>query len=133
MNDDNRHNRMAGEENESRLLTPRTKAFGLRVLRLFDSLPHKPAAQVVGKQLLRSALSVGANYRSACRARSKAEFAAKMGIVLEEVDESKYWMEILVDGSLMKKQQLAALIQEATEIAAMVIASINTARRAKPG
>jgi len=133
MNDDNRHNRMAGEENESRLLTPRTKAFGLRVLRLFDSLPHKPAAQVVGKQLLRSALSVGADSRTTKRARSKAEFAAKMGIVLEEVDESKYWMEILVDGSLMKKQQLAALIQEATEIAAMVIASINTARRAKPG
>jgi len=132
MNDDNRHNHLASEDGESRLLAPRTKAFGLRVLRLFDSLPHKPAAQVVGKQLLRSALSVGANYRSACRARSKAEFAAKMGIVLEEVDESKYWMEILVDGSLMKKQQLEALIQEATEITAMVIASINTARRAKP-
>ena len=105
MNNDN-HHRKARDEGESRLLSPRTKAFGLRVLRLFDSLPHKPTAQVVGRQLLRSALSVGANYRSACRARSKAEFAAKMGIVLEEVDESKYWMEILVDGSLMKKQQL---------------------------
>jgi len=132
MNDNTLHGRVAQQESESRLLAPRTKAFGLRVLRLFDSLPHKPAAQVIGRQLLRSALSVGANYRSACRARSKAEFAAKMGIVLEEADESKYWMEILVEGSLMKKRQLDALIQEATEITAMVVASIKTARRAKP-
>jgi len=132
MNDNTLHGRVAQQESESRLLAPRTKAFGLRVLRLFDSLPHKLAAQVIGRQLLRSALSVGANYRSACRARSKAEFAAKMGIVLEEADESKYWMEILVEGSLMKKRQLDALIQEATEITAMVVASIKTARRAKP-
>ena len=110
-------------------LRPRTKQFALRTIRVIDALPKTSPAQVIGKQLLRSALSVGANYRAACRARSRAEFVAKMGIVEEESDEARYWMEILTEAGLLKQEQLAALMKEAGEIAAMVVASIKTARK----
>ncbi len=76
-------------------LKTRTKAFAVRVIRLVDALPRSLAAQVVGRQLLRSATSVGANYRAACRAQSRAEFAAKLSIVVEEADETLYWLELL--------------------------------------
>src|SRR5947207_15435942 len=78
-------------------LRPRTKAYALRVIRLVESLPRNRTADVIGKQLLRSATSVGANYRAACRAKSPADFTAKMGIVEEEADESLYWMELLIE------------------------------------
>jgi len=94
-----------------------------------ESLPRTIAGGVIGKQLLRSALSVGANYRAACRARSRAEFVSKMGIVEEEADEVRYWMEILAEAGLLKKERLAPLMKEASEIAAMVVASIKTARK----
>jgi len=110
-------------------LRPRTKQFALRTIRVIDALPKTSPAQVIGKQLLRSALSVGANYRAACRARSRAEFVAKMGIVEEESDEARYWMEILTEAGLLKQEQLAPLMKEAGEIAAMVVASIKTARK----
>jgi four helix bundle protein len=109
----------------------RTKQFGLRVIHLVDSLPNKRSARVIGDQLLRSGTSVGANYRAACRARSSAEFCAKMGIVEEEADESGYWMELLIDGGLVKANLLKSLLQEANEIVAMVVASIRTSRATK--
>jgi four helix bundle protein len=88
---------------QSEQLRDRTKAFALRIVRLFQSLPRATEAQVIGKQLLRSGTSVAANYRAACRARSKAEFIAKIGIVLEEVDESVLWIEMLIDAEILKK------------------------------
>lgn len=88
-------------------LTARTKSFALRVIRLVDSLPQTGSAGVIGRQLLRSGTSVGANYRAACRARSKREFVAKLGIVEEECDESIYWMELLGKGGLVPEERLA--------------------------
>src|SRR5438045_1130487 len=87
----------------------RTKRFAVRVIRLVDSLPQKRSADVVGKQLLRAATSVGANYRAACRARSKAEFCAKLGIVEEEGDECVYWLELLIDAGLVPGRLLTPL------------------------
>ena len=107
----------------------RTREFALRVIRATQSLPKEQAAYVLGKQLLRSATSVGANYRAACRARSKAEFLAKLGIVEEETDESIYWMELLVAAGIVQKHRIDKLMQEADEILSIVIASINTARK----
>jgi four helix bundle protein len=107
----------------------RTKKFALRVIRLVNSLPSNRAADKIGGQLLRAGTSVGANYRAACRGRSTNEFCAKLGIVEEEADESVYWMELLVDGKLVKPNLLEDLMQEANEILAMVVASIRTARR----
>ncbi len=85
------------------LLKKRTKEFALRAINLVDSLPRCTSGDVLGKQLLRSATSVGANYRSACRGRSEAEFVAKLGVVIEEADESEYWVELIADSGLMKK------------------------------
>ena len=109
-------------------LSKRTKTFALRVIRLVDALPRRKTADIIGRQILRSGTSVGANYRAACRARSKAEFIAKMGIVEEEIDESIYWMDLLVDAGFVKSKVLAALMKEAREILAITVSSINTAR-----
>ena len=114
------------------ILQKRTKAFALRVIRLVERLPKSKTADVLGKQLLRSGTSVGANYRSACRARSPAEFCSKMGIVEEEADESGYWMELLADSEIVKAHLLQDLLQESGEIVAMAVASIRTARRNEP-
>lgn len=107
----------------------RTKAYGLRVVRLVQELPRNMTADVIGRQLLRSATSVGANYRAACRAKSPADFIAKMGIVEEEADESLYWMELLIEGGLLPEERLRELMAEGNELVAMTVASINTARR----
>jgi four helix bundle protein len=107
----------------------RTRLFALRVIRLVEALPKGRTAEVLGRQLLRCGTSVGANYRAACRARSKAEFVSRLGVVEEEADEAGYWMQLIVDAGLMKGAKVSALMQEATEIAAMVVASIKTARR----
>ncbi len=112
-------------------LKARTKAFALRVIRAVDALPETRSADVIGNQLLRSGASVGANYRSACRARSTAEFVAKMGVVEEEADESGYWMDLLVESGLMSKKQLGDLMKEADELVAITVASIKTARKRK--
>ncbi len=106
----------------------RTQAFALRIIRLTESLPASRTADVIGKQLLRSGTSVGANYRAACRAKSTADFVSKLGTVEEEADECGYWMELLVQAELVNKDQLSPLIQEAHELAAIVVASIKTAR-----
>ncbi len=108
-------------------LKRRTKQFSLRVIHLCESLPSKPAAKVIGNQLLRSATSVGANYRAACRARSNADFISKMGVVLEEADESAYWMELLVESGLVTRQRLTDLLRETEELIAIFAASKITA------
>ena len=113
----------------SRDLKDRTKAFALRVVRLVEALPRSRAADVIGKQLLRSATSVGANYRAAKRARSRAEFVAKMGVVEEEADECVYWLELLTGANLLKPERVADLMAEANELVAITVASIKTARR----
>lgn len=109
----------------------RTKAFGLCAIRLAEALPKSRTADVVGKQLLRCGTSVGANYRAACRAKSPADFIAKMSIVEEECDEAMYWMEILVEAGLMDEKRVIELKSEANEILSMVISSIKTVRRRK--
>jgi four helix bundle protein len=110
----------------------RTKQFALRLIRLVESLPSKASSQVIGRQLPRAGTSVGANYRAACRARSRAEFLAKLGVVEEEADETCYWMELLTEAKLMSRERVSALMKEGNEIAAMVVSSIRTLR-AKAG
>ncbi len=112
-------------------LKERTKSFALRVIRLTEALPKVRTADVIGKQLLRSGTSVGANYRAACRSKSAADFIAKMGIVEEETDETIYWMELLVESGLVNQERLAELLNEANEILAIVVASIKTAKSRK--
>ena len=107
----------------------RTKQFALRIIRLVESLPRGRTADVIGKQLLRSGTSVGANYRAACRARSNADFISKMGIVEEEADESLYWMELLIEAEIVKLDSLESLMKEADELLAITVSSIKTARR----
>lgn len=106
----------------------RTKRFALRVIKLVTSLPKGLVADVIGRQLLRSGTSVGANYRAACRGRSTAD-VVNLGVVEEEADESLFWMELLVDAQIVSSKRLAALMTEANEITAMVVASIKTLKR----
>jgi four helix bundle protein len=112
-------------------LKGRTKQFGIRVIRLVESLPKSKSANIIGNQLLRSATSVGANYRAACRGRSKAEFIAKIGICIEEADESHYWMEILAETGLASEERMTDLMKEASELTAILTASAKTARKNK--
>ncbi len=112
-------------------LKQRTKAFGLSVIKLVDQLPQTRSANVIGNQLVRSATSVGANYRAACRARSKAEFAAKLGIVEEEADESAYWIEILIEAGMLPQNRITGMLQEANELVAIVVASLNTVKKTR--
>ena len=106
----------------------RTRAFSLRIIKLVEAMPSGRTADVIGKQLLRSGTSVGANYRAACRAKSNADFIAKMGIVEEEADESAFWSDLIVESGLMKKELVEPLMNEANQLVAMTVASINTAR-----
>ena len=106
----------------------RTRRYALAIVRLVEGLPKTKTAAVIGNQLLRCGTSVGANYRASCRARSQADFIAKMGIVEEEADESMYWMELLVDAGLANKGDVNELMSEANQIVAMVVSSIKTAR-----
>ncbi len=108
-------------------LKRRTKRFALDVIHLGESLPTRRTAQVIGHQLLRSATSVGANYRATCRAKSTADFIAKMATA----DESLYWMELLVDSGIAKAESLEVLMKEADELLAITVASINTAKKRK--
>ncbi|MBA3715693.1 MAG: four helix bundle protein [Pyrinomonadaceae bacterium] len=113
-------------ENE---LKQRTKQFSLRVIKLVGALPRSVEGRTVGNQLVRSGTSVGANYRAACRGRSKAEFIAKLGTVEEEADESAFWMEIIIESGLMEKKLVENLLQEANEIVAIIAASRKSASR----
>jgi four helix bundle protein len=99
---------------------------------MFRSLPKTAEAAIIGKQVLRSGTSVAANYRAACRARSKAEFTAKLGVVVEEADETVFWMELLVESGIVSKEKIQSLMSEANELLAIFAASRQTARK-KPG
>ena len=109
-------------------LKARTKQFALRVMRLVEALPRTITGRAIGNQLVRSGTSVGANYRAACRGRSKAEFAAKIGTVAEEADESCFWMELIVEGHLLSPEQVQPLLDEANELTAIFTSATKTAR-----
>ena len=109
-------------------LRKRTKQFALRVIRMFRALPKAEEARVLGKQVLRSATSVAANYRSACRARSRAEFVAKIGVVVEEIDETTFWLEMLVEAEIVPAKRMNALTLEAKELLAIFAASQRTVK-----
>ena len=113
---------------DSQELQQRTKEFALRIVHLFQSLPPRTDAQVLGKQLLRSGTSVGANYRAACHAKSAADFLAKMKICEEESDECEYWLELLAEAGIVKPALLEPLRQEARELASIMAASARTSR-----
>ncbi len=113
-------------------LKDRTKQFGLRVLKLVDALPKTTAGRAIGNQLVRSGTSVGANYRAACRGRSTAEFIAKIGTVTEEADESAFWMEMIMDGELLKRDIVEPLHKEAEELTAIFTATGRTAKQNSP-
>ena len=106
----------------------RTKKLALRVIRLVGALPENLAGQIIAKQILRSATSVGANYRAACRAKSTADIINKLKIVEEEADETLYWLELLVEAELMPETRLSGLMSETDEIIAMTVASLKTLR-----
>ncbi len=110
-------------------LKKRTKAFALRILKLVDALPKTTAGRALASQIVRSGTSVAANYRASCRAKSTADFIAKMGIVEEEADETLFWLELLEESGLVTAAKLAAIKQEANELIAITVASIKTARR----
>ncbi|MBI2518415.1 MAG: four helix bundle protein [Opitutae bacterium] len=107
----------------------RTKAFALRAIKVAESLPADASAQIIGRQLIRSATSTAANYRAAVRSKSRADFVAKMGIVEEECDESLFWLELLTDTGEIKPASLTSLMKEGDEILSIVVASIKTACR----
>lgn len=108
----------------------RTKQYALRVIKAVQSLPNERVANVLGSQFLRAGTSVGANYRAACRAKSTADFVNKLKIVEEEGDESLFWMELLVESGITTQQKLGALMKEADEIVAIVVAALKTTRSA---
>lgn len=110
-------------------LKQRTKRFALDVIAFHDTLGKDEVSRILGRQLLRSGTSVGANYRAAKRAKSNADFISKMGIVEEEADESGYWLELLVDSGRVPAVRAEPLAREADELVAIAVASINTARR----
>lgn len=112
-------------------LKDRTKQFALRVMKLADALPHTKSGRAIGNQLVRSATSVGSNYRAACRGRSKKEFIAKLGIFEEEADESAYWLELVIEGKLLRKQRVQPLLREAEELTKIMASSRITASRSK--
>jgi four helix bundle protein len=107
----------------------RTKTFALRVMNLVEALPNTTKGRCIGNQLIRAGTSVGANYRAACRARSRKEFVAKLGVVVEEADESAFWMELIVEGKVMSEARVSKLLAEANELTAILNASRRTAAR----
>lgn len=117
------------EERKPEDLRVRTKRFALRIIRLYSSLPKKTEAQVIGKQVLRSGTSVGAHYREAMRARSTAEFVSKLGGGLQELEETAYWLELLVESGLVEEAKLADLRAEAEELTAILVTCAKNARR----
>jgi four helix bundle protein len=113
---------------DSKDLKDRTKQFAVKVIRIVDKLPRSIAAEVIARQLIRAATSVAANYRAACRGRSKAEFIAKLQIVLEESDEAQYWLEMLLELEALDRQVLQDSIREADELTAIFVSALKTAR-----
>jgi four helix bundle protein len=112
-------------------LRDRTKAFAVRIVRMYRALPYRTDSHVLGKQLLRCGTAVAANYRAACRARSRAEWIAKIGIVVEEADETVFWLEMLVDCEIVPSERMGELLAEARELSALFTASQRTAKSAR--
>ena len=113
---------------DSEAMKLRTKNFALRVPRLCRALPRTQEARILGGQLLRSSTSVAANYRAACRSRSRTEFIAKLGIVLEEADETAFWLELIQEAEMFPQSKLGSLSQEANEIVSIFVSSLRTAK-----
>jgi len=113
-------------------LQQRTKDLALRVLNLIEHLPNTIGGRVLANQLARSATSVGANYRAACRARSRAEFASKLGTVAEEADESLYWLELIQVGDFVPEKRIASLVSESDELTAIFTSGRRSASRPQP-
>ena len=109
-------------------LRVRTKKFALRIIKLYQNLPRTGEAQVIGKQVLRSGTSVGAQYREACRAKSPADFINKMEGALQELDETAYWLELLIESGIVKADLLADLQKETDELTAIFVSSVKTAK-----
>ncbi len=123
--------RIFGEAMDYENLKKRTKSFALQIIHLVESLPNNKVCNIIGNQLLRSATSVGANYRAGCRAKSRADFISKMGTVEEEADETAYWLELLLESGQKNDNQLNLALREADEILSITIASIKTAKRGR--
>ena len=124
---------MAEMENnmDEKTFKARTKKLAVTIIKEVDKLPRSLAADVIGKQLIRSGTSIGANYRAACRAKSTPDMINKLKIVEEESDETEYWLEILVEAGLTPQDQIAGIAKETDEILAMTVASIKTLRNRK--
>ena len=120
-----------GDEKPRDDLKRRTKLFAVRIVRLYSALPSQTAAQVIGKQLLRSGTSVGAHYREAMRSRSPAEFISKVEVGLQELDETDYWIDLLIETDLVPANRLDPLKQEINELLAMLTASVKTIKSKK--
>ena len=112
-------------------LKDRTKKFALRVMKLVEALPKTASGRAIGNQLVRCGTGVGSNYRACCRARSRAEFIAKIGIVEEEADKGAFWMELIIEGSLLSASKVESLLTEANELVAIMASSRISAARAK--
>jgi four helix bundle protein len=112
-------------------LKKRTKDFGLRVIKLFEELSKTKKGEIIGKQLIRSGTSVGANYRAACRAKSSADFIYKIQMVEEESDESVYWLELISESNLIKQERIKNILQEANELTAIFTKAGKTAKQRK--
>jgi four helix bundle protein len=110
-------------------LKRRTQQFALRIFRLVEALPKTFAGKAVAMQLVRSGSSIGANYRAACRGRSRAEFRAKLGVVVEEADESVYWLELIIAGGMLSASKVRPLLAEANELCAIMVASRKSAEK----
>jgi len=115
-------------QRDSEALKLRTKKFAMRVLTLYRALPRTQEARILGAQLPRSRTLIGANYRAACRGRSRAEFVAKLGIVLEEADETVFWLELIQEADIFPKAKLHDLCREANELVSIFVSSIRTAK-----
>ena len=113
-------------------LKKRTKDFALRIIRVYSSLPKETVAQVIGKQVLRSGTSVGAHYREACRSRSHAEFISKIEGGLQELEETVYWLELLIESGLISQSRLNLLLHESDELIAILVASVKKAKQNNP-
>jgi four helix bundle protein len=119
------------EKVDAKVFKARTKRLAVAIIKEVDRLPHSHSAEVIGKQLLRSGTSIGANYRAACRAKSTPDMVNKLKIVEEEGDETQYWLELMVEADLVSQDQIAGIYKEVDEILAMTVASIKTLRNRK--
>ena len=120
-----------GKTMTAEIMKDRTKKFAKQIILLCRKLPKNREGNLIGNQIFRSGTSVASNYRAACRGRSKAEFIAKMGIAEEEADETLFWLEVIEEVEIFKKDSISSLMQECNEILSIVVSSINTARRRK--